>query len=59
MELSEIGNLISSVGFPVFVAVFMLWKSSNETRTLTDTVNELKNAITELSTLLKNNKDGE
>lgn len=59
MELSEIGNLISSVGFPVFVAVFMLWKSSNETRALTDTVNELKNAITELSTLLKNNKDGE
>lgn len=54
MDISTIGDLISTVGFPIFVAVFMLWKSSNDTKALTETVSELKNAITELSTLLKN-----
>lgn len=58
MDISTIGDLISTVGFPIFVAVFMLWKSSNDTKALTETVSELKNAITELSTLLKN-KEGE
>lgn len=58
MDISTIGDLISTIGFPIFVAVFMLWKSSNDTKALTETVSELKNAITELSTLLKN-KEGE
>lgn len=57
MDISTVGDLISTVGFPIFVAVFMLWKSSNDTKALTETVSELKNAITELSTLLKNKEE--
>lgn len=52
--MGEISSFISSVGFPIFVAVFMLYKSSKDTATLTETVNELRVAITELSTLFKN-----
>lgn len=53
MDIESITTLISTVGFPVFVAVFMLWKSSTDTKALTDAVSELKNAVTELSTLIK------
>lgn len=54
MDLKAIGDFISTIGFPIFVAVFVLYKSSKDTQTLADTVNELKIAITELTTLIKN-----
>lgn len=52
--MADVSAFISSVGFPIFVAVFMLYKSSKDTATLTETVNELRVAIIELSTLFKN-----
>lgn len=57
MDMSTMQGLISSVGFPIFVAVWMLYKSSKDSEALKDTVNELKNAITELNTLIQ--KEGE
>lgn len=54
MDLQAIGNFISTIGFPIFVACFVLYKSSKDTETLADTVNELKVAITELTALIKN-----
>lgn len=57
MDAGTIQNLISSVGFPIFVAVWMLYKSSKDSEALKDTVNELRNAITELTTLIQ--KEGE
>lgn len=57
MDAGAIQNLISSVGFPIFVAVWMLYKSSKDSEALKDTVNELRNAITELTTLIQ--KEGE
>lgn len=57
MDMSTIGSFISSVGFPVFVAVWMLYKTSKDSEKMTETVAELKNAITELSTLLKNDRE--
>lgn len=56
MNYNDVVELISSVGFPIFVAVFMMIKNSNDTKTLTDTVNELKNAISKLTELI--NKKG-
>lgn len=57
MDMSTVGSFISSVGFPVFVAVWMLYKTSKDSEKMTETVAELKNAITELSTLLKNDRE--
>lgn len=56
MDIQLIESLISSVGFPIFVAVWMLYKTSNDSKEMTNTINELKNAITEMTALLK--KDG-
>lgn len=53
MDLQVVNNLISSVGFPIFVAVWMLYKSSKDSGEMKDTINELKNAITEMTTLLR------
>ena len=51
---TDVTNLIGNLGFPIFVAVYMMYQNSK----LTETITDLKTAITELSTLLKN-KDEE
>lgn len=56
MDIQIVQNLISSVGFPIFVAVWMLYKTSKDSTEMKDTINELKNAITEMTTLLKNDR---
>lgn len=58
MDMQVVNNLISSVGFPIFVAVWMLYKSSKDSEEMKDTINELKNAITEMTTLLKRSDEG-
>lgn len=57
MDINAIGNLISTIGFPIFVAVWMLYKTSKDNEKMTETIGDLKNAITELSTLLKESKE--
>lgn len=57
MDIQIVQNLISSVGFPIFVAVWMLYKSSKDSEAVADAIHELKNTITELSTLIKNSGD--
>lgn len=43
--MNELSQFISSIGFPVFVAVWMLYRSSEDNEKMMDTINELKNAI--------------
>ena len=43
--MNEISQFISSVGFPIFVLVWMLYKSSKDNERMNETINELKNAI--------------
>lgn len=57
MDIQLVQNLISSVGFPIFVAVWMLYKTSKDSSEMKDTINELKNAITEMTTLIKSEKE--
>lgn len=57
MDVQAISTLISTVGFPIFVAVWMLYKSSKDSEALKDAVNELKTAITILSERLSDNAD--
>lgn len=51
--MNELAQFISHVGFPVFVAVWMLYKSSRDNEKMTDTINELKNAINLLTNEFK------
>lgn len=60
--MNDLANFISTIGFPIFVAVWMLYKSSKDSTEMKDTISELKNAITEMTTLFKadmEKKDGE
>ena len=43
--MNEISQFISSLGFPIFVAVWMLYKTSKDNERMNETINELKNAI--------------
>lgn len=56
MDVQVVQGLISSVGFPIFVAVWMLYKSSQDSAKMSESLNELRNAITELTALMKHEK---
>ena len=56
MDTQLVQGFISSVGFPIFVAVWMLYKSSKDSDRMSESLQELKNAITELTTLMKSEK---
>lgn len=43
--MNEIEQFISTLGFPIFVAVWMLYKSSKDNERMNEAINELKNAI--------------
>lgn len=47
--MQEIANFISSIGFPIFVAVWMLYKSSKDSEETRKAINDLKVAITALT----------
>ena len=47
--MSEIGNFISQVGFPIFVAVWMLYKTSKDSEEIRSAITDLKIAITTLT----------
>ena len=51
--MNEISQFISSLGFPIFVAVWMLYKSSKDNERMKETINELKNAINLLTAEFK------
>lgn len=57
MDMNAITQIISSLGFPIFVAVWMLYKSSKDSEEMRNTINELRLAITELTTLVKNERE--
>ena len=51
--MNDISQFISNLGFPIFVAVWMLYKSSKDNERMTETINELKNAINLLTAEFK------
>lgn len=57
--MTEVSNFISSVGFPVFVAVWMLYKSSKDSEKMNETINDLKNAINLLTAEFKHHNMSE
>ena len=60
MNMNDITTIIANLGFPIFVAVWMLYKSSKDNERMTDTINDLKNAIAILTSEIKHhNKENE
>ena len=60
MNMNDITTVIANLGFPIFVAVWMLYKSSKDNEQMTSTINDLKNAITILTSEIKHhNKENE
>lgn len=49
INIDIITAIISQVGFPIFVAVYMLTKSSRESREMRDAISELTTAVKLLS----------
>lgn len=47
--MSEIGKFISQIGFPIFVAVWMLYKTSKDSEEIRNAITDLKIAITTLT----------
>jgi len=45
----DVQALISQLGFPAFVAIWMLVKTSKDTESMRNAINELTNAINVLS----------
>lgn len=57
--MSEIANFITQIGFPIFVAVWMLYKTSKDSEAMKDSINELREAITMLTAEFKHHKVGD
>lgn len=48
----DLVNLIKELGFPVFIAVWMLTKSSRETKELTNAVIKMNESIIQLKDVI-------
>lgn len=59
MNVSDVSSMIANLGFPIFVAVWLLWKSHKDTQIIQDSIDKLENAIIELNTYIRtlNNRD--
>lgn len=54
MDMTEITQIIGNLGFPIFVAVWMLYKSSSDSADMRSAISELKEAIVILTDKLNN-----
>lgn len=57
MEIEQIIQIISNVGFPIFVAVYMLIYMNKQQEDMKETINELKNAINILTENIRGSID--
>ena len=57
MDMTEITQVIGNLGFPIFVAVWMLYKSSCDSADMRSAISELKEAIVVLTEKLDNDRE--
>lgn len=48
INLAEIGSIISSIGFPIVMCLILVYYMNESNSKLTDAINDLRTAITEL-----------
>ena len=56
MDMTEITQIIGNLGFPIFVAVWMLYKSSSDSADMRSAISGLKEAIVILTDKLNNDR---
>lgn len=49
MDIQTVSQLVGQLGFPIFVAVFMLVKQSKDTEQMTSVLKELQGTIQSLA----------
>jgi len=49
-------TFINAVGFPIFVAVWMLWKGSADNKEIKESINQQTLVVTQLVTLIEDMK---
>lgn len=54
--MEELLNFISNNGFAIVVAGYLLVKGSEDNKKMTNTIGELKNVITELTSVIRSQK---
>ena len=59
MDMSAVSQIISTVGFPIFVAVWMLYKSSEDSKQTRQALNDLTIAVTKLSDRIDKGENNE
>ena len=59
MDVSAVSQLISTVGFPIFVAVWMLYNSSEDSKQTRQALNDLTIAVTKLSDRIDKGENNE
>lgn len=60
MDMDTFFQNFSSVGFPVLVAVFYMFRGSQDQKAMTDALNSLKEAITKMQlTIEQQDKKGD
>lgn len=57
--MQDVANVISQIGFPIFVAVWMLYKTSEDSQEMRKSINQLKNAITLLTSEVRHHDKSE
>ena len=57
--MQDVANIISQLGFPIFVAVWMLYKTSKDSEEMRGSINDLKNAITLLTSEVAHHEKNE
>lgn len=55
--MQDVASIISQLGFPIFVAVWMLYKTSKDNEEMRESITELKNAITLLTSEVAHHHD--
>lgn len=53
IDVTGATGMIANLGFPIFVAVWLLWKSHKDTSVIQESINKLENAILELNTYIR------
>lgn len=56
MDAQTAITFINSVGFPIFVAIYMLVTASKQTQQTTDALNELRIAVNKLTDMLEEDR---
>lgn len=57
--MQDFTTIISQLGFPIFVAVWMLYKTSKDSEEMRKSINDLKNAIALLTSEVSHHDQNE